>query len=566
MILAAGPLPDSSHVPMLLTIGFAIVAGSFGARIFQKLRIPQVVGYIAIGVLVGQSWLNWIDEQATVSLHPFTNFALGVIGFMIGGELHRDVFKKYGRQFITILLSEGLAAFVVVGLLVGGLTMLVTGGNLRASVAMGLLFGAISSATAPAATVSVLWEYKTRGVLTSAIFAIVAMDDALALGLFSIAATVSTALVQTTGAAEGTLSLAGRALYELSGAIAMGVAAGFGLNFILRRVRDPANALAFIIGAVALVIGLATMAKVDLILSAMALGVTLANLAPRRSREAFDLVERFAAPIYVLFFVIAGAGLNIYAMKPWMWLLAVPYVVGRMAAKVAGANLGARWVKAAPVLRKYLGMGLFCQGGVALGLAILARSRFTGPIGGPIGDAIMMIVTATTFVTEFVGPPFVKLAVKKAGEVGLNVTEADLMQAYKVRDMVDRASPTFAESTPLTNILRTIAATDAMHYPVVDGQGKLSGIIGIQELKQAFGGEGLSDWLVAFDLMEPPPDTVGEDAPLAEAVARMHEEKLEYLPVIVARDHMRLAGLLELRTVDRRLSQEVLRRRRLAET
>jgi CBS domain-containing protein len=340
------------------------------------------------------------------------------------------------------------------------------------------------------------------------------------------------------------------------------VAAGAALNFILRRVRDHGSTLAFIIGAVALVTGVASAIGVDIILSAMALGVTLANLARRRSREAFDLVQQFSSPIYVLFFVIAGAELNVHVMSPWMWILAAPYLVGRVGAKILGANLGAFWVKAPAIIRKYLGLCLFCQGGVAVGLAIVARDRFPGPIG----NAIMMIVTATTIVVELIGPSCVKWAAKKAGEIGLNVTEEDLMQSYKVSDMVDRGSPSFTENTTLTNILHTIAETDAMSYPVVDDERKLRGIISLQELKRTFSGEGLSDWLVAFDLMDPVMETVTEDTPLTEAVARMREERLEYLPVVSAENHMRLVGLLELRTVDRQLSQEVLRRRKLAET
>ena len=115
---------DYSHVPILLVIGFAIFAGTLGAKVFQRLRFPQVLGYILIGVLIGQSGLKLIDAEAIKNLLSFNFFALGVIGFMIGGELHRDVFKKYGRQFFIILLSEGLGAFFLVSVLVTGVALL----------------------------------------------------------------------------------------------------------------------------------------------------------------------------------------------------------------------------------------------------------------------------------------------------------------------------------------------------------------------------------------------------------------------------------------------------------
>jgi len=547
-----------SHLPMLLIIGFAIVFGTIGARLFQRLRIPQVVGYIVIGLLVGQSGLGLVNSETVRNLAPFNFFALGVIGFMIGGELHRDVFKKHGRQFFAILFAEGMGAFILVSLFVGCVAMLVTG-KMLTSVALGLVFGAISSATAPAATVNVLWEYKARGVLTRAIYAIVALDDALALVLFSIAASIAVRLTgQTDGGMFGSLS---HAAYELLGGALLGVGTGAGLNFVLRRTRDYDKALPFVIGTMLLVVGLGRLIGVDVILAAMAMGATLRNVAPRRSRRVFEIVERFAPPVYVLFFVLAGAHLDVWGMPAWMWALALPYLIGRSAGKILGANLCGRLVGAAAVLRKYLGWCLFSQGGVAIGLSIIASQRFTGELG----MAIIMIVTVTTFIVEVLGPPCVKYAVKKAGEIGLNVTEEDLMNSYSVGDMMDRQSPSFRENATLGNILHTIAETDSMSYPVTDAEGNLTGCITIQDLKRSFSAEGLTDWLVAFDLMQPSPDVATEDMPLSEAVTQMREQELDYLPVVADRDAPRLVGLLELRAVNRRLSKEVLRRHQLAE-
>ncbi len=541
-----------------MVIGLAIFFGTIGAKIFQWLKIPQVVGYIAIGVIVGRTGLGAIDDATIKSLLPFNFFALGIIGFMIGGELHRDVFRKYGRQFFTILFAEGIGAFVAVSILVGVIAMLL-GQSPGVSVALGLVFGAISSATAPAATVSVLWEYKTRGVLTTAVFAIVALDDALALILFSVAASIAGKFVNPDS--TGIIETLGHAGWELVGAVVLGVMAGFILNFVLRIVRDPEKSLAFIIGVMLLVIGSARVFGFDLILAAMTLGVVLSNLAPRRSRETFHVVERFAQPIYVLFFVIAGARLHIQGMHAWMWVLVIPYIIGRSAGKIIGANIGARLAGAAPVLRKYLGLCLFSQAGVAVGLSIIAGEKF----GGDIGIAIITIIAATTFVAEIIGPPCVKLAVKAAGEIGLNVTEEDLVQTYTAGEMMNRTCPTFTENARLTDIFRTIAETDAMSYPVTDADGKLIGIITLEELKRSFSAEGLTDWLVAYDVMTPVPDTVTEQTGLAEAITRMREQELEYLPVVAGEEDAKLAGMLELRAVNRSISQEILRRQRLAD-
>jgi len=552
-VFAQAPLPT------LLVIGLAILFGTVGARVFQRLHIPQVVGYIAIGVAIGQSGLGIIGKDALDNLLPFNFFAFGIIGFIVGGELRREIFEKYGRQFFAILLTEGIGAFLVVSVLVSSVAILL-GQNIIVSIAMGIVFGAISSATDPASTASVLWEYKTRGVLTTTVYAIVALDDALALILFSVAASIAGKIIGNGSC--GLFSTLGHAAYELIGAAVLGIAVGFVLNFVLRRMRDRDRSLAFIIGAMALVIGTTMTLKIDTILATMALGVTLANLAPRRSRETFQTVERFAPPIYVLFFVIAGARLHIQGMPGWMWILVVPYLVGMASGKMTGAYLGARWSGAAPVIRKFLGMSLFSQAGVAVALSLVAADKFPDTIG-PI---IIATIAATTFISEIIGPPCVKVAVKAAGEVGLNVTEEDLMLTHKAGDMVNRALPSFTENVRLTDILHTIAETDAMSYPVTDADGKLTGIITIEELKQTFIAEGLTDWLVAFDLMRPVPDAVTEAMPLAEAVTRMREQELEYLPVIAAEGDTRLVGMLELSAVNRSLAKEVLRRHQLADS
>ena len=546
------------HLPILLVIGFAIFAGTVGARLFQWLRIPQVVGYIAIGLLVGRSGINLIDEETIEALLPFNFFALGVIGFMIGGELHRDVFKKHGRQFFTILVAEGIGAFVVVSVVISAIAMLLTR-NLAVSIALGIVFGAISSATAPAATVSVLWENKARGVLTTAVFAVVALDDGLALVLYSIATVVAIRLVGD--GSMGLLATMGHAGYELLGAVVLGVLAGVVLNFLLRRSRQQDSSLALVIGALALLIGAGRLLEVDTILTAMALGVTLANLAPRRSRASFEIVERFAPPIYVLFFVIVGAHLNIQGMPPWMWALALPYIVARSAGKIIGTNLGARLGKAPEVLRKYLGLCLFCQGGVAVGLAINAA----GTLPDEIGSAVIMIIALTTFVVEILGPPAVKIALKKAGEIGLNVTEEDLVATFAAGDMIDHRAPRFAENATLANILGAIAESEANAFPVVDADQRLIGVITIDELKQSFSARGMAEWMVAADLMQPVPDSVTDKTPLGDALTQMRSQQLEFMPVVAAKDDQRLIGMLELRTVTRALSREIIRRRRIAD-
>jgi CBS domain-containing protein len=216
-------------------------------------------------------------------------------------------------------------------------------------------------------------------------------------------------------------------------------------------------------------------------------------------------------------------------------------------------------------VQRYLGLCLFSQAGVAIGLAILASVSFPAEIG----NAVIMIVTATTFLVQIVGPPCVKLAVARAGEVGLNITTEDLLAEYTVGDVMDREPACFTESETFEQIIRTLSQTDAMVYPVLDADGRLLGMITVQDLKGGLGYTGLNRLLVAYDLMQPPVATVDKTTPLAEAVRRMEELDAEYLPVVAdgetdEESAPKLLGLLPRRKIERRLSREVVRRRESA--
>jgi len=185
-------------------------------------------------------------------------------------------------------------------------------GNLAGSLALGLVLGAISSATAPAATVDVLWEYKTRGILTRTILAIVALDDGLALLLYGFATSFAGALLG--GEHSSWLASLAVPLWEIFGAIALGAAIGLILVQIFKYIDETDKLLTFTVASVALTIGLSVVFGVESILAAMVLGATLVNLRPRRSRDAFELIEAFSPPIYVLFFVLVGARLNLTSL------------------------------------------------------------------------------------------------------------------------------------------------------------------------------------------------------------------------------------------------------------
>lgn len=548
------------HLNLILVLGIAVFGGTIGAKLFQRLRIPQVVGYIVIGAILGGSALNVIGPRVAETLSPFNIFALGIIGFMIGGELQYDVFKQYGKQFIIILLSEGLFTFVVVGL-AASLTAYLFTGSVNGSLALGLLLGAISSATAPAATVDVLWEYKTRGMLTRTILAVVALDDGLALLLYGFATSFAGALLGS-GHSNWLLNLV-VPLWEIFGAIGLGIITGFVLVLIFRYVRETDKLLTFTIASVTLTIGLSIILKVESILAAMVLGATLVNFRPRRSRNAFELVEKFSPPIYVLFFVLVGARLQVTGVPLWIIVLAVVYVLGRSTGKIAGSWFGAWMAKAPASVRRYLGICLFSQAGVAVGLSLLASQRFAS---GP-GEAIVLIVTVTTFLVQIVGPILVKTGVTKAGEVGMNITEEDLVRTHSVDDVMDKSAPVIPAGMGLGEVINLVSKTDDSYYPVVSTESKLIGAITLHGIRNTFATQELNDWLVALDIMEPVITRTTPRVPLSEAFEKAKRYDVEYLPVVSSEEgDDTLVGLLDCPAVRRLLSAEVLARQEKADS
>ena len=562
-----GPL---GHLNPALLFGLVILGGTFGARLFQKLHIPQVVGCIVVGILLGDV-LGIITTQTIEELEPFTMFALGVIGFMIGSELRGDVFKKYGRQFFAILFSQGLGAFLLV--VIGGsiVTWLalptilddVTGlTRVYVSIAMGLLLGAIASATAPAATVNVLWEYKTRGPLTAAVLAIVALDDALALLLYRAAATGAKALMGTghDSVLNATLLLLG----EIVGAIVLGFLAGVLLFYLLKFVRADDKILEFAISCLLLVVGISMIPRIDPILPAMTLGITIANLMPRQSKGMFKLVEKFSPPIYISFFVLAGAHMEFGRISSWMIILIAVYVLCRAAGKMFGSWFGARQSGAAAVVRKYLGICLLPQAGVAIGLAILSGQLFQGQYA-PLGHVVIMVVMTATFVMEIFGPMLVKVGVEKAGEVGLNVTEEDLIRTYTVKDVMDAKPTSITQNLPLHQILEIFSTSDSVYYPVIDSESRITGIITIAAIKEMFANQDVAGWLLACDVAEPVRDETTPDQQLEEVMEHMRRYDLENMPVVTDSDGDELAGMLNYHKVLRKVSAEVLHRRNKAD-
>ncbi len=398
----------SPSINFLITLlGFAILIGFFGGRLGKKIfKAPQVVGFIIIGLLLGESFLGIFNEQTLNSLDMISSFALAFIGFAIGGEMSIAVFKKLGKSILTITILESLGAFLFVTVAVYAFTQKLT---------VALLFGALASATAPAATVDVLREYESSGPLTTTLYAVVGLDDAAAIIIYAF----STVMIKTLLAHQNissALHLLEGPLLEIGRSLFLGILVGAILAYTIKKIHDREALMILGIGSIVLCTGLASMFHSSLILSNMAMGATVININKRT--EIFDVVQRITPPIFVLFFILAGARLQISLLAK-LGLIGLAYIINRVLGKSIGTWVGGRVSNAPESVRKYLGFCLLSQAGVAIGLSIQALSDFQpyGAAGRELGLLAINVIAGTTLIFQVIGPPFTKWAIFKANEV-----------------------------------------------------------------------------------------------------------------------------------------------------
>jgi len=398
---------------ILFFVGLLVICGFIGGRATNRLKFPAVVGYLLAGLILGPSFLNIASLDLLDNLGIFNDVTLAVVAFMIGSQMRLRTLREMGKGIITIIFSESFGAFLLVFMGVYILTH---------KLYLALIFGAMAPASAPAGTVVVLQEYKAKGPLTNALYAVVGLDDGLAIVIYAFAAAL--AKLSLTGSSGSILQILHRPIIEILGAIMLGATLGAGFGFIMRMLYSRKEIFAFSFAAVLLCAGLANYFHVSLILANLTLGVVFVNLyllTNRRSTESLDFIS---LPIYIIFFVIAGAHLQI-SLLPAMGVLGIIYILCRSVGLVGGAFVGATISKADTVIRKYLGLGILSQAGVAIGLAIMAAREFSvlGETGRDIALFTINTIAATTIIFEIIGPIATKFAIQKAKEIGKSGTQ-----------------------------------------------------------------------------------------------------------------------------------------------
>jgi Kef-type K+ transport system membrane component KefB/CBS domain-containing protein len=537
---------------VLLVIGIIILFGTIGGRIFEKLNLPRVMGYIIIGVLFGTTFHGLLSGPVLDSFRPLINLALGIIGFMIGAEINLDRFKRYSRSIYTILFVEAFLTFFLVAI---GVTLLTK------KAYMGLILGALASATAPAATYNVLKEYKARGPVTMTTLSIVAMDDALALIIYAFASTFARAII--THQSISFMGIVAIPFFEITGSVTVGIVGGYLLHKVVLRTRDKEKILPYALGTIILVVGLSIFLKIDPILASMILGATASNLQLKASseQEMFELIKRFSPPIFILFFVLVGAQLDARILvRPGVLLLAFVYIACRSIGKVAGASVGGKLSKAKATVSKYTGFCLFDQAGVAVGLALAAYHSFSLMGDGPraVGLLIVNIITATTFLLQLVAPPMIKYGIKKADEMFRDVTAEDIIATHKVDEVMDTDFLVIKENNNIHQIIELMKKSDAYIYPIVGMDEKYIGVTSLGEIRDAFYEEQLDQLILAGDIVREMDSVVYLGQQLNDAMEIFRSRKTDYIPVLKDKDSRLLVGKLEYKRLMDYITKEVL--------
>ena len=384
---------------MLFAISMAMDLGLLFNRIVKKIGLPNVTGYLVAGLVIGPYVLGLFPKEAAEQAADITNIALGFIAFSIGGEFKMSSIKQIGGSVLTITFFQALAAtiFVDIALIVAGFP-----------VPLSITLGAIATATAPAATLMVVRQYRAKGPVTNILLPVVALDDAVGLVVFSVS--LALAQVFASGAALTAEAMLVEPLIEIVGSLVIGGAIGLGLAFCLRFFKSNANRLCLVITVVFLGTALSGMLGLSSLLLSMATGAALANLR-NDSEKVLEINDNWTQPLFLLFFVISGAELDV-AVVPTVGLLGIIYIVMRSLGKYFGARIGATVVKADHNIRKYLGVALLPQAGVAIGMSQIVISALP-----QYGNEIRAVVLCATLVYELIGPLLTKMVLTKAGEI-----------------------------------------------------------------------------------------------------------------------------------------------------
>ena len=417
-------------------VAVLILVALLSTRLMKVLKLPNVTGYIITGILVGpfvfglffnhftyEGIKDSLIYKSVEQIKWVSSVALGFIAFSIGSSFKAGAIKAVGKKVIVITILEALGASLLV---MGGLFALHFAFPTFIPIELVLTLSAIASATAPAATLMVIKQYNARGPLVDTLLPVVALDDAVALILFSILFQIATTL--STGGDFSIYRMLFKPMIEILISLGVGGLLGLVISLFNKIFKSRNNRLAFCIFTIFAALGFyylfqqPYMGEFELssLLICMAAGVIYTNLA-KESGPTLDVLDRFTSPIYMIFFVISGASLDltIFFNKNGLIVvgIALSYVILRAFGKWLGAFSGASITRSEPQIKKYLGLALIPQAGVAIGLATTASDLFSRVGNTEASIMVIAIVLTSTLVYELFGPMVTKFALSKAGDI-----------------------------------------------------------------------------------------------------------------------------------------------------
>ena len=406
---------------VLLSVSVAMLAGLLMTRVAKPLKLPSVTAYLVAGVLIGPYCLGalhidgfgFTSADAVAKLSLVSEVALGFIAFSIGNEFRLEDLRKTGHQASVIGVAQALiAALLVDAVLIAVHFMLPD----KLTLAQAITLGAIATATAPAATLMVVRQYKAKGKLTDLLLPIVALDDAVGLVVFAVSFGIARTL--SSGGAD-LISILVNPLVEIAASLALGAVLGWVLTQLEKLFNSNTNRLNMTIAFVFLTASLSMLdfhigaihVSFSSLLVCMMLGTMFCNCCPL-SHDLMEKSDKWSSPLCALFFVVSGAELELSVFADVVIVgLGVVYILFRSIGKYYGAYISAKWVKCDDNICKYLGITLLPQAGVALGMCLTARQL------GEEGDLIRNIILFSVLIYELVGPLMTRMALTKAGDI-----------------------------------------------------------------------------------------------------------------------------------------------------
>lgn len=391
----------------LLLLGAMMTAGFMAGSLAERVGIPRIAAYVAVGALFTESLAgSWMPAAVGAWSDIVTDGALGVIAFLIGAEIDTDALRRQARSVTGVVIgqSAGVLLFVTLALALAPTWL---SGVIRTEVgwSAAFVFAVLAVATAPAATLAVIEEYRAKGSLTTTLLGIIAIDDALAVALFAVAI----GLVGDAGLA----TQAAEAAWEIGLALLVGTAAGAALGWFARYIHEGDLRLPIIIAVILLNTGLSGRFGYADLLSNIVMGYVAMRAFRGGQKRWLEPMQHVRDTIFLLFFTLAGTHFEPGAFVEWLPLILL-YIVARVAGKIAGARAGAAAVAADEKVRRWSGLALMPQAGVAIGLALKASGE---PGLEQVSSLLLNVIISSTIVFELTAPQLTKLSLRKSGEI-----------------------------------------------------------------------------------------------------------------------------------------------------